>query len=321
MPTGNSPGTAWRCAATPQTLRQRAAMLRATRAFFAQRDVLEVQTPVLSRYAIPTPALDSMAVPGAARFLRTSPELAHKRLLASGVGDLFEIGPVFRAGECGARHAPEFTLLEWYRLGFDEQRLMQEVAQLLQLLLPALAETPQTMSFAQAVERFAGIDVWNATPTQMRAAVAAHTQPPSEELNRDDWLDLLFATAVAPHFASDRLTFIVDYPASQAALAQISQSDPRVARRFEVFVGELELGNGFYELRDPAQQRQRFAQDNRVRRASGKAECPQDEAFLAALAAGLPECAGVAVGFDRLVMLATGVTAIAHTLSIDWPNA
>ncbi|MEO1575255.1 MAG: EF-P lysine aminoacylase EpmA, partial [Pseudomonadota bacterium] len=250
----------------------------------------------------------------------TSPELAIKRLLASGLGDAYELGPVFRQGEAGRRHNPEFTLLEWYRVGWDEHRLMDEVAELLAALLGDLG-APRRAAYGDWLQRATGLDVHDATTRDLRAALSEFTELSDAPLTRDDLLDLLFAYAVAPTFPTSALTFVHDYPASQAVLAQLSEDDPRVARRFEVYLGELELGNGFYELRDADEQRARFERENDLRRALGKPTCAPDEAFLAALAAGLPECAGVAIGVDRIVMLATGVDDIAATLAFGFDVA
>ncbi|MFK8015543.1 MAG: EF-P lysine aminoacylase EpmA [Gammaproteobacteria bacterium] len=312
---------AFRPTATRDTLLARAQLIARIRRFFADREVLEVQTPVLSRHAIPTPQIDSFAVSDPPRFLRTSPELAHKRLLASGSGDIYELGPVFRRGEQGVQHNSEFTLLEWYRLGLSEHQLMDEVAALLGALLDSLNAPPQRLSYAQAVSGFAQVDVFAISQTDLAAAVARHMPLPETELTRDDLLDLLFCVAVAPSFPAHQITFVYDYPATQAVLAAINPDDARVARRFEAYVGALELANGFYELRDAGEQRARFASDNATRQRLGKPTCTLDEAFLSALEFGLPECAGVAVGVDRLVMLATDTAHIRETIAFDFDHA
>ncbi len=313
----------WRPGAQTDALRLRARLLASTRAFFSERDVLEVQTPALSRHGISTPEIDSFRVDTAAgpRFLRTSPEFAHKRLLAAGVGDLYELGPVFRDGELGGRHNPEFTLLEWYRTGVDHFTLMDEVGDLLERLLGDRVEQRETLTYAEAFDRHLGIDVFEAADEELADMARRHRVAPGRSLTRDGWLDLLFATVVAPNLASRALTFVHAYPASQAALARIDPDDWRVARRFEVFVGALELANGFHELLDADEQRLRFVDDNRRRRRQGKVEIEADEAFLAALDAGLPECAGVAVGFDRVVMLAARAEQIDEVLSFPWERA
>lgn len=313
--------TAWRPNADFRILRQRATLAALTRAFFDQRGVVEVFTPVLSRFPIPTPNIESFATRSPTRYLRTSPELAHKRLLAAGSGDIFELGPVFRRSEQGARHNSEFTLLEWYRVGFDEHRLMLEVNDYLCGMIPALHGTPTVMTYADAVGQATDIDIRQASDEDLEAALAKVTELPETPWRRDDLLDLLFSLVVAPTFDPDRVTLIHDYPATQAVLAALRATDPDVARRFEAFVGPLELGNGFYELRDASEQRARFARDNVVREQLGQVTCEADSAFLAALEHGLPECAGVAVGFDRVVMLATGTSDIAATLAFGFDHA
>jgi len=311
----------WRPGASPATLAERARLLMRTRDFFRVRGVMEVQTPVLCGYAVPTPQIDSFAVADPVRFLRTSPEFAHKRLLAAGCGDIYELGPVFRSGELGARHNAEFTLLEWYRLGIDEHELMREVALLISALLPDTARQPRYLTYAEALRRHASIDLWRDDVRALRAAIESATELPQAALSRDDLLDLVFATVVAPAFEPDRVTFVHDYPATQASLAALADHDPNVARRFEAYVGPLELANGFYELRDATEQRSRFDQDNMRRDVLGKPRVTADERFLAALASGLPACAGVALGFDRVVMLATGSGHIRQTLAFDFNHA
>lgn len=311
----------WQPSAAAHALRARAGLLAQTRAFFAQRDVLEVQTPVLSRFAISTPQIDSFEVMPGARYLRTSPELAHKRLLAAGLGDIYELGPVFRVGEQGAHHGCEFTLLEWYRLGFDEHALMTEVAQLLAQCVPTVSGAGQRLRYADALLEHAGLDLWCCGDQDIANVLTAHTRLPDAQLARDELLDLVFAVVIAPTFDPGSVTFLYDYPASQAVLAALSDDDPRVARRFEAYVGELELANGFFELRDGDVQRARFAQDNALRAERGQRECPPDEAFLSALESGLPACAGVALGFDRMVMLATGERDIRATLAFEYDQA
>ncbi len=313
--------TTWRPSARIEVLRQRAQLAARTRAFFAQRGVLEVSTPVLSRYPIPTPNIQSFATRGPKRFLRTSPELAHKRLLAAGSGDVYELGPVFRQGEQGGRHNSEFTLLEWYRVGFDEHQLMHEVNDYLCAIIDNFDRAAQVLTYHEAFEAATGVDVWAADNHRLEACLAQVTTLPDAALGRDDLLDLIFSLVVAPTFEPDRVTLVHDYPASQAVLAALSSSDARVARRFEAFVGPLELGNGFYELRDADEQRRRFDNDNAIRAKLDQPACEADDAFLAALASGLPECAGVAIGFDRVVMLATGTTDIAATLAFDFDRA
>ena len=258
-----------------QRVRQRAQCLAAIRAFFAARDVLEVQTPVLAAATVTDPDVESIAVPGYG-YLQTSPEYQMKRLLCAGAPSIYQLGPVFRHEEQGRLHNPEFTMLEWYRLDFDDRQLMQEVADLVtELLGPA---DVQTISYRELVGEMAD-------------------QP---DANRSD-LDLRFAHA-CESLKPGRF-FVVDYPADQAALARLRPENPTVAARFELIVDGVEIANGYWELQDPVEHQRRFAEDRRVRKARGLPEVEPDTEFLRALEQGLPQCAGVALGVDRLLML------------------
>lgn len=286
-------------------------MLARAREFFAARDVLEVETPILSPAAASDPHIESIEArlvldPGRPRYLRTSPELAMKRLLCAGYPDIYEIGRVFRDGEAGARHQPEFTLVEWYRLGFGLAEIVTETLEFLASLIDArhLPRPAEQLEYREAFRRFAGVDPFEAPLAALAEAAAADAGLAAALAERrDDWLDLVLATRITPRFASDRLTVLRHYPRSQAALARICPGDPAVADRFEVFRGELELANGFVELRDAAEQASRIERDQARRRDAGLPVRPRDQRFLAALEHGLPACAGVAVGFDRLVMI------------------
>jgi lysyl-tRNA synthetase class 2 len=275
--------------ASSDVLETRARVKACVRAFFAARNILEVDTPALSPAATPDPAVDSiearLGVLGThACYLHTSPEYAMKRLLVEHQREIYQISRVFRDGELGRWHQPEFLLLEWYRRGFTEVELMDEVA-----ALGDVAALPAAL-------RRRGIDV-------------------PAELTRDGLLDLALSAVVVPGFASGVVTFVHDYPVSQAALAEIKDQTPPVAARFEAFVGALELANGFKELTDAGEQRRRFEAELTARRRANRAAPPLDEAFLAALARGLPPCAGVALGLDRLIALAAGVDNLAAALS------
>ena len=312
----------WRPVADPAVLRLRARMKGRVRAFFEAGDVLEVDTPSLSSAAPTEPQIEPLetTVGGRRAFLQTSPEFPMKRLLAAGVGDCWQLARVYRADERGRRHHPEFNLLEWYRVGFDHHELMDEVEALVAATLAPERDMPGAarLSHAEAFRRHAGVDPLAADTAELRRAAAGHGLEPVAGLaddDRDAWLDRLLAEVVAPAFAPDRPTFIHDWPASQAALARTSTADPRVASRFELFWGELELANGFHELADATEQRARFEAENRQRAARGQAMLPLDEHLLAALEAGLPDCAGVALGFDRLVMLAAGAATIEAVLA------
>ncbi|RPI60882.1 MAG: EF-P lysine aminoacylase GenX [Lysobacterales bacterium] len=312
--------------ASLETLRRRAAILSAVRAFFAARGVLEVETPALSSAGATDPAIESIVASArsmgpAAQYLQTSPEFAMKRLLAAGSGDIYQLCRVFRDDELGRWHQPEFTLLEWYRVGWDEQRLMPEVAELIVSALAAAAthgaaSAPRRvvrLTYAQAVDAVLG-----ALPDAPTVELVRRLQkqgvdvPPG--LPHDAVLDLAFGTVVLASFDASAVTFVYDYPASQAALARVKATTPPVAARFETFSGGIELANGFHELADAAEQRRRFMTDIETRRAGGRCAPPLDEDLLRALPS-LPDCAGVALGFDRLVALATGQDNVAAAVS------
>jgi lysyl-tRNA synthetase class 2 len=306
------------------TLRQRAAMLAAVRAFFAARGVLEVETPALSQAGVTDPAIESVAAAArslgsAPLYLHTSPEFAMKRLLAAGSGDIYQMCRVFRDDELGRWHEPEFTLLEWYRVGFDDERLMNEVAELIAAALAAAnggsAPRPSVrVRYSEALQRALGVPA-EAPTTELAARLQRSGVDVPPGLAHDAVLDLAFATTVVASFDADALTFVYDYPASQAALARLKPTRPPVAARFEVFSGGLELANGFHELTDTVEQRRRFEADRAARLRAGRPAPPLDEQLLAALASGLPDCAGVALGFDRLVALAVGTDNVAAAMS------
>lgn len=316
----------WCPTASLANLRLRAELLRKLRAFFDTRSVMEVETPALSRAAVTDRHLASFRVddpPGGALYLHTSPEFPMKRLLAAGAGDIYQVGRVFRAGETGRLHNPEFTLVEWYRRGFDHHRLMREVAELVQLLVPGLQQSPEYLSYREAFLQHAGFDPFIADRQTCIAALRRHAKvlPAENALDYDGWLDLVAGETVYPALGKGRLTFVFDYPASQAALARIHPGDPPVAARFEVFLHGVELANGFHELADAQEQRRRFERDLEFRKATGLPAVPIDEHFLAALAQGLPECAGVALGFDRLVMRAAGAHSIQEVIAFPFERA
>jgi len=316
----------WRPTATLDALRRRAAMLAAARDFFAGRGVLEVETPILSSAAVSDPQIESLAtrVAGmAARsYLCTSPEYAMKRLLAAGSGDIYQICRVFRDAERGRWHNPEFTLIEWYRLGYDDAALMTEVEALVGCLLaPRRLEPAERLSYSAALQRHAGVDAHGASDGDLTESARRHGVVCDADLDRDAKLDLLMGLVVGPRLGLDRPCFIFDYPASQAALARLKPGLPPVAARFELYLNGVELANGFHELVNAGEQRARFGQDLALRRARGQAESPLDEHLLAALAAGMPDCAGVALGFDRLVALALGAPQLADAMAFTIDNA
>ncbi|OBS10445.1 EF-P lysine aminoacylase EpmA [Acidihalobacter prosperus] len=317
----------WEPSAEREALVQRARLLAAVRAYFAAHGALEVETPVLSAAATTDPMIESFAVSdgGAARYLQTSPEFPMKRLLAAGSGDIYQICRVFRAGEQGRYHNPEFTLLEWYRLGWDDTRLADEVAALIGVVADALGVASSfevaRLTYAQAFDACLGLDPHRASTADLAATAAAAGVRPDVPLPRDAWLDLLVGAVVAPAFPETRLTVLTDYPASQAALARVHAGDPPVAARFEVFAGALELANGFHELTDAAEQARRFDADVQARAGAGAPVRPPDRRLIAALAAGLPDCAGVALGLDRLLMWLSGRERLADVIAFDWSRA
>jgi len=323
---GSSKDSDWRPSASIETLRLRARLLERTRAFFSARGVLEVETAQLSAAAATDLHLESLVAqrPGGAPlgWLHTSPEFPMKRLLASGSGDIWQLARVFRGGECGQRHNPEFTLLEWYRVGWDAAALMDEVEAFVRSLAGEgrMPGEGLRLSYGEAFMRHAGFDPFTAGPGEILRSLAVHGVAVAGDLgeDRDACLDLALATIVEPALDPARPTFIYDFPASHAALARIRPGEPPVAERFELFLGGMEIANGFHELTDAAEQAARFAADLAARRARGLAEPPMDRRLLAAIAHGLPACAGVALGFDRLVMILAGASHIDEVLAFPW---
>jgi lysyl-tRNA synthetase class 2 len=316
----------WRPTAAFRALQRRAAMLAAARAFFASRGVLEVETPILSAAAVSDPQIESLAtrVAGmtARAYLCTSPEFAMKRLLAAGSGDIYQIGKVFRDAERGRWHNPEFTLIEWYRLKFDDAALMTELEALIGCLLaPHRLEPAERLSYSAALQRHAGVDAHTASDGDLTESARRHGIVCHADLDRDAKLDLLMGLVVGPRLGFEQPCFICDYPASQASLARLKPGLPPVAARFELYLNGIELANGFHELVNAGEQRARFTQDLALRRARGQVEPPLDEHLLAALAAGMPDCAGVALGFDRLVAIALGAPRLADAMAFTIDNA
>jgi elongation factor P--(R)-beta-lysine ligase len=325
----NSPD--WQPAATPPTLALRARLNRCIRDFFDTRGVLEVETPILSMAGVTDPHIQSFTLeytgPATAgerrRWLRTSPEFALKRLLASGIGDCYELGRVFRNGEAGGRHNPEFTMLEWYRVGWDHHALMDEVATLVgsALALVDRRVTESRMSYRHLFQQVLDIDPLTA-PLEALQAPLRDIRIDPEGLGRDDWLDLLLTHRIQGALAPDALVLVYDYPASQCALARLREDgEHRVAERFEAFLGPLELANGYHELNDALEQRQRFERDVFRRARAGQPAPPIDRRLLAALDHGLPDCAGVALGVDRLLTAMIGATRLDDVLAFPFARA
>ena len=320
-------GDDWRPTASLHALRQRAAMLAAVREFFAARGVLEVETPILGASTVTDPQIDSLTTRIAGRsapcYLSTSPEYPMKRLLASGSGDIYQVCKVFRDAEHGRWHNPEFTLVEWYREGFDDAALMSEVEALAAALLAPLRRLApaERLTYGEALRRHAGVDAYTADDGDLERAAAAHGIDCRAGLDRDGRLDLLMGLVVGPRLGHERPCFVCDYPASQASLARLKPGLPAVAARFELYVDGVELANGFHELADAGDQRARFLHDLEIRRSRDQARPPMDERLLAALSSGLPDCAGVALGLDRLVAIGLGATRLAQAMAFPIDNA
>jgi lysyl-tRNA synthetase class 2 len=299
------------------------------RAFFAERSVLEVETPILSAAGNTDPNIESFSTSFSGhvdagsreRWLRTSPEYPLKRLLASGVGDCYELGRVFRNGEAGGRHNPEFTMLEWYRVGWDQHQLMEETIALVEAALAMMGKRAEVLveGYRQFFIDELGIDPLHAPIDELRAVLDEYDINP-DGLTRDDWLDLIISHKLQPAFPRDRITVIHDYPASQCALAKIRPGDPPLAERFELYLGRYELANGYHELNDAREQRRRFERDNDVRLARHQRIIPVDERLLEVLDA-MPDCAGVALGIERLLMCLVGTDAIADVLTLPFADA
>jgi lysyl-tRNA synthetase class 2 len=302
-------------------------MLKTARAFFEQRGVLEVETPILSAAAVSDPQIESLTTRIAGvrgnHYLCPSPEYAMKRLLAAGSGDIYQICKVFRDAERGRWHNPEFTMIEWYRVGFDDTVLMNEVEALIAALLgPARAPgAAERLSYSEALQRHAGVDAFASSEDELLDAARRHGIHCDAQLDRDAKLDLLMGLIVGPRLGRGCPCFVCDYPASQAALARLKPGLPRVAARFELYLDGLELANGFHELAQPEEQRARFARDLSLRGSRGQVQSPLDENFLAALMSGLPDCAGVALGFDRLVAIGLRADKLADAMAFSIENA
>lgn len=317
----------WPPSASLKVLKRRARLLAEIRSYFAHHEVLEVETPFLSQGATTDPMIESFSVVcgDGDRFLHTSPEFAMKRLLASGSGDIYQICHVFRVGEQGRYHNPEFTLLEWYRLGWDDKRLAEEVVEFIGWVsasfTPGREFKTQFTTYADAFQQVVDLDPHTVSIEELQHAVTSRGISLPGDLSRNGCLDLLMGMVVAPEFNPDQLTVVCDYPSDQAALARIKKSDPPVAARFEVFAGALELANGFHELTDPLEQARRFQVDEMARMHAGLPIRPHDQRLLAALENGLPDCAGVALGVDRLLQWLEGDECLSDVIAFHWNQA
>ena len=323
----------WRPSATLDILQLRARLLARTRAYFARTHVTEVDTPALSAAAATDPAIHSLVTTwhgpgsdaGRACYLHTSPEFPMKRLLAAGSGDIYQLCKVFRDAERGRLHSPEFTLLEWYRVGFDHLDLMDDLERLLRELLADVAPLGEVQhwTYRDLFGEFAGIDPFASSVEDIAAAVRRqHIELPLglDDAPLDAWLDLAMTHLIEPRMGPG-LVMVRDFPASQAALARLRPGNPPVAARFEAWLDGVEIANGFHELSDAGEQQRRFSHDNTLRRQAGHMPQPVDVRLLAALHSGLPDCAGVALGIDRLVMVATGVDSLDDVMAFPVDRA
>jgi len=326
--------TPWRPQCTLDSLRSRARLNAKIRAFFAVREVLEVETPLLAACGVTDPALypftTVFTLPGQREgrrlYLQTSPEYAMKRLLAAGSGSIYQITKAFRNDEVGRYHNPEFTLLEWYREGYSLVDLMDEVEALIDELAAGRRDLlpAERLTYAEAFIRALGLHPLEASFGELADSAVVRGMPEAAELCGEDrplWLDLLFSNFVQPALGRRRLTSIHHYPACLPSLARRCETDPRFVERVEIFLDGVELGNGFHELTDPVEQRRRFEHDLEHRRDLGLPEPAIDHRLLEALHAGLPPCSGIAIGLDRLLMVLTGAESLAEVLPFPIESA
>ncbi len=319
----------WQPSASIENLKLRASIIRKIRHFFEQREVLEVDTPSLSQASVTDVHLASFQTrfvgPGYSQgiplYLQTSPEYAMKRLLAAGSGAIFQMSKAFRNEESGRHHNPEFTMLEWYRPGFDHFQLMDEIDALMQTVLNC--QSAERLTYQQAFTTHLGLDPLTASLEELKQLCSQHgfANISDDETDKDTLLQLLFSMKVETQIGQKTPCFVYDFPASQAALAKINKSDPRVAERFELYYQNMELANGFNELTNAKEQAKRFEQDNQKRQLMGLPKVDIDKHLIAALEHSLPECSGVALGIDRLIMLALNAKAIKEVIAFDVERA
>lgn len=319
----------WQPSASIEALKQRAQVIRKIRQFFEARDVLEVDTPSLSQASVTDVHLVSFntrfAGPGYSQgvplYLQTSPEFAMKRLLAAGSGAIFQISKAFRNEESGRHHNPEFTMLEWYRPGFDHFQLMDEINDLIQNVLAC--DSAERITYQDAFMTHLSLDPLTATMEELKQVCSEQgfANISDTETDRDTLLQLLFSMRVETQIGQQTPCFVYDFPASQAALANINKNDPRVAERFELYYQNMELANGFNELTNAKEQAKRFENDNLKRKEMGLTQVGIDYHLISALEHGLPQCSGVALGVDRLIMLALKANAIKQVIAFDVERA
>ncbi|HDR0611754.1 elongation factor P--(R)-beta-lysine ligase [Pasteurella multocida] len=317
----------WQPSASIENLLARAKIIAEIRRFFTDRGLLEVETPVLSEFGVTdvhlstfnTDFISPMAEKSKTLWLSTSPEYHMKRLLAAGSGPIFQLCHVFRNEEAGQHHNPEFTMLEWYRPHFDMYRLINEVDDLLQQILDC--KPTESLSYQFVFQEYVGLDPLSAEKAELVAKAKQYHLQQAEQQDRDTLLQFLFSTVVEPNIGKENPVAVYHFPATQAALAQISSEDHRVAERFEFYYKGLELANGFHELTDVNEQLHRFEQDNVQRQKMGLPQRQIDKRLLGALQAGVPNCSGIALGVDRLLMIALGANAIHEVMAFGIENA
>ncbi|HDR1025712.1 elongation factor P--(R)-beta-lysine ligase [Pasteurella multocida] len=317
----------WQPSASIENLLARAKIIAEIRRFFTDRGLLEVETPVLSEFGVTdvhlstfnTTFISPTAEKSKALWLSTSPEYHMKRLLAAGSGPIFQLCHVFRNEEAGQRHNPEFTMLEWYRPHFDMYRLINEVDDLLQQILDC--KPTESLSYQFVFQEYVGLDPLSAEKAELVAKAKQYHLQQAEQEDRDTLLQFLFSTVVEPNIGKENPVAVYHFPATQAALAQISSEDHRVAERFEFYYKGLELANGFHELTDVNEQLHRFEQDNVQRQKMGLPQRQIDKRLLGALQAGVPNCSGIALGVDRLLMIALDANAIHEVMAFGIENA
>jgi lysyl-tRNA synthetase class 2 len=316
-----NPVDSWRPTATHTQLKARADLLQDIRDFFSGRSMMEVETPLISMAGNTDPQIQSIKTDDG-NYLRTSPEFALKRLLAAGSGDIFELGRVFRAGESGQHHNPEFSMLEWYRIGVSYHQLMDEVAALVRHCGGGKFAQwkEERLSYRELFLRHLDIDPFTAD-TQLLSATAKSNGISDIELDRGQWLDLLISLVIQPALPKNNLTFVYDFPAEQAALARIRPGKPPLAERFELYLGSVELANGYQELTGAIEQRRRFESDNSERENRDLPVYEVDHHLIAALEHGMPECSGVALGVDRLLMAISGKKAMSEVTAFPISRA
>ena len=318
----------WRPSTSLQAIQFRADLLARLRQYFAQQGVLEVETPLITSGTIPDPHIPSFSLDlhhsgiNSKRYLNTSPEFAMKRLLAAGSGSIYQVCKAFRQGEQGKLHNPEFTLLEWYRVEFDHHQLMDDVAALIAQLSKGHREfePEERLTYRAVFQRYLGLDPFGDIQDIIACArdQGIGPVPGLSDTDRDGWLDLIMGQCIHPRLGENRMTFVYDYPASQAALARVREEKPPVAERFELFINGVELANGFHELQDAVEQRERFVQELMRRKVAGLATVSLDEHFLKALEAGLPDCSGVALGLDRLQLVLMGANSLDEVIAFPF---